>query len=228
MNLDRNGSGSPGTELAPADQRRRQPAGSGSRSLRVCTGLGARPLRRLAGREIAGPGLTHIRAILVAVLLCLPAAGSAETVEVGSQISSFSVADQFGKPLAVDDSVRAILFVRDRVSAEVMKRALADQGSAQLAGAGAVYVSDMSGVPELIRKYVAIPMLRKRGYAIGVDQSGSYTRDFPSHEKQPTLLVLDGLRITRLEQLASIEAVRTALAQLKAPETAAPAAPAEN
>ena len=95
-------------------------------------------------------------------------------------------------------------------------------------GAGAVYVADMSGMPELIRQYVAIPLLRKRGYTIGVDQSGSLTRDFPSHEKQPTLLVLDGLRITRLEQLASIEAVRTALAQLKAPETAAPAAPAEN
>ena len=168
------------------------------------------------------------KVMLVAVLLCVPAAGSAETVEVGSQIGAFSVDDQFGKPLAVDGSIRAILFVRDKVSAEVMKRALADQGSAQLTGAGAVYVADMSGMPELIRKYVAIPLLRKRGYTIGVDQSGSLTRDFPSHEKQPTLLVLDELRITRIEQLASIEAVRTARAKLEASGTAAPAAPAEN
>jgi len=162
--------------------------------------------------------------MLVVALLGLPTAGLSEVVAVGSQIDPFSVSDQFGEELEVDASVRAILFVRDRVADEVVKRALVDEGSVQLQGAGAVFVSDMSEMPDLIRKHVAIPMLRKREYPMGVDQEGSLTRDFPSSEGQPTLLVLEDLQITRIQQLASIESVRTALAELKSPGESAPAA----
>ena len=189
-----------------------------------------------------GFGRLCLQALLAAGLLSLPTAVSAETVEVGKQLEAvstetvevgkqfeaFSLEDQFGKPLAVDESVRAILFVRDRVADEVMKRALADEGPTQLAGAGAVYLSNMDGMPPLIRKYIAIPMLRQRAYAVGVDQDSSHTGDFPSREGQPTLLVLEDLRITRIEQLESIEVVRATLAQLTPPGKGAPAVKAPN
>lgn len=171
------------------------------------------------GRKVSlGFGRLCIQAILATGLLALPWTSSAETIEVGQRLAAFSLDDQFGKLLAVDESVRAILFVRDRVADEVMKRALADEGTTQLAGAGAVYLSNMDGMPPLIRKYIAIPMLRQRTYPVGVDQDSSHTGDFPSAEGQPTLLVLEDLRITRIEQLASIEIVRATLAELTPPE----------
>jgi len=157
-------------------------------------------------------------AILAAGWLCLPTAISAETVAEGQQIEAFSLDDQFGKPVAVDESVRAILFVKDRVADEVMKRALADEGSAQLDESGAVYLSNMDGMPPLVRKMVALPMLRRRAYAVGVDLDSSHTGGFPSREGQPTLLLLEDLRITRIEQLESIEAVRAVLTRLAPPK----------
>ena len=185
-----------------------------------CGGLEAKGVVEKRGHTLR----TWIRSVLSVALLGLPTAGLCEIVAVGSQIDAFSVGDQFGEELEVDASVRAILFVRDRVADEVVKRALVDEGSVQLQGAGAVFVSDMSEMPDLIRKHVAIPMLRKREYPMGVDQEGSLTRAFPSSEGQPTLLVLEDLRIVRIQQLASIESVRTALAELKSPGESAPAA----
>ena len=155
-----------------------------------------------------------MRVALVGLLLWLPLAASAETLGVGSRLDAFSIDDQFGKPQQVDASLRAILFTRDMDAGELVKSALADDGPAQLAGAGALYLSDVSGMPGLVRRIFAIPSMRKRAYSMGLDVDGSLTRDFPSAEGRATLLVLDRLQITRVEELASPEALRAALARL--------------
>lgn len=156
--------------------------------------------------------------VLVAGCLCLPAL-AAETLEVGGRIEPFSIEDQFGESHAVDASLRAILFTREMKAGEIVKRALADEGSAQLSTAGALYVSDVSGMPALVRRLFAIPGMRKRGYAMGLDIDGSLTRDFPSAEGRATLLVLDRLQVKRIEELDSPEALSAALARLRDPES---------
>lgn len=168
-----------------------------------------------------------MRIFLLALLLALPLTGLAEPLQVGSQLDAFSIEDQFGKSHAVDGSLRAILFTRDMDAGELVKAALSEEGSARLAGAGALYVSDVSGMPGLVRRIFAIPSMRKRAYPMGLDVDGSLTRDFPSTEGRATLLVLDGLRVTRIEELDSPEAIRAALSGLAAPEPGAAETPAQ-
>ena len=168
-----------------------------------------------------------MRMFLLTALLCLPLAATAEPLQVGSQLEAFSIEDQFGNTHAIDGSLRAILFTRDMEAGEVVKAALSEDGPAQLAGAGALYVSDVSGMPGLVRRIFAIPSMRKRPYAMGLDVDGSLTRDFPSVEARATLLVLEELEVTRIEELGSPEALRAALAGLAGPASGATETPAQ-
>jgi hypothetical protein len=48
-------------------------------------------------------------------------------------------------------------------------------------------------------------------YPIRLDEEGRATADFPSAEGKATLLFLDALRVTRIEQVGSVEDLRRVL-----------------
>jgi len=68
-----------------------------------------------------------------------------------------------------------------------------------------VYVVDLAGMSSLVRQWFALPALRRRPYRLLVDADGAKTADFPAREGRPTLLVLEHLRIARVETPASAE-----------------------
>jgi hypothetical protein len=146
------------------------------------------------------------------------AAAAAEPYAVGAQLEPFSLQDQHGRAHAVDASVRALLFTREMSAGDIVKQGLTESGAQLLAGAGAVYVSDISGMPALVRRLMALPRLRQRPYPILLDFDGSVTQRIPGGAGQPVLLVLDELRIAEIRTLASAQELVAALRAL-APAT---------
>jgi hypothetical protein len=92
-----------------------------------------------------------------------------------------------------------------------VKQALATDG-AEFLQHRAVYVSDVSRMPAVIRNTFALPALRRRDYRIALDESGEVTRDIPSVEGKPTLLVLDAGTIVSIADPSSAEELREAVA----------------
>jgi hypothetical protein len=137
----------------------------------------------------------------------------AEPLAVGATLPPLVGEDQHGAPAKVDDSVRLLLVSHDMDGGDVVKAALATANQEFLDRHHAVYVADIAGMPAMISKLFALPKMRQRPYRIVLDRDGSSTRDLPREKGHVTVVALDRLRITRIEQVASADALRATLDQ---------------
>lgn len=169
----------------------------------------------------AGGGL----GILLATV-AVAAAASAEPYAVGDRVPPMTFETQFEEKVVIGPTTRLVLVTHDMDAGDVAKKVLADHTAASLEARGAVYVADVSKMPGLVSRFLAIPRMRRRPYPVLLDREAVTARAFPVVEGTVTAVWLEDGRITRLEQLASEDAVRAALASPKppAPEPAAPGA----
>ena len=145
------------------------------------------------------------------VLLLVAAPAGAEPLAVGGLLAPRTLPDQHGTAHAIDASVRLVLFTRDMKGGGVVKEALQADGRAFLERHHALYVSDVSRMPGLIRSAIAKPRLRGRGYPILLDEEGTATADLPAAEGKATLLFLEKLHVTRVEQVGTVEELRRSI-----------------
>jgi hypothetical protein len=153
--------------------------------------------------------------VWLALLIPIAAPVRAEPYAVGATLEPLELADQHGQLRRVDATRRALLFTRDMDAGEVLKQALASEGPAQLDGAGAVYVADVSGMPALVLRIFALRKMRERPYPMLLDRDGESSARLPAQPGKVTLLVLDALRIAEIRYPGTSDEVRAALASLK-------------
>lgn len=149
--------------------------------------------------------------------LCAAALRAATPLGTGMRMPAFTLADQHDVQGSVRPDTRCVLFSRDMSAANVVKEALANDPAALIEAAGAVVVSDISGMPSLITKLFALPALRQRPYQILLDRDGKVTANLPSMNGKVTVLQLQALTIERVEYVESADALRAALRQAAAP-----------
>ena len=130
---------------------------------------------------------------------------------VGDVIDAIALEDQHGDPGAVDASTRVVLFSRDMDGGDLLKEALAEVSADTLATRGAVYVSDISGMPAFVARMMAVPAMRRRPYDMLLDRDGDVTTRLPDAEGKATLIHLDGLRIERIEHAGNADGVLAGL-----------------
>jgi hypothetical protein len=156
-----------------------------------------------------------IGALALGLAWVQPAQG--EPYAVGSSIEPLALADQHGVERRVDAATRGLLLSRDMDGGGFVREALASEGAARLEKAGAVYVADVSRMPGLIRRMIAIPRMRGRGYPVLLDTEGAATARFPAEAGKASWIRLEGLRIAEIRILASAEDVTAALASAALP-----------
>ncbi|MCA9501519.1 MAG: hypothetical protein H6748_04610 [Spirochaetaceae bacterium] len=172
----------------------------------------SRTARARTARAWRGRGSSRRLALVSALALGLFASSAAgDTAGVGEVLSPIALEDQHGVLHQIDDSTRVVLFSRDMDGGRLLKAALAEVPASALTERGAVYVSDISGMPRPVATLFALPGMRRRPYPMLLDRDGEVTRVLPDVEGRATLLFLVGLRITRVEHVDSAEAVREAL-----------------
>jgi hypothetical protein len=128
-------------------------------------------------------------------------------LSVDSRVPPLELPDQHGELHALDPSLRAIVFSRDMGAGQVVKDAIEKAGPTLFERNRTVYVVDLAGMSDFVRRWFALPGLRRKPYRILVDEDGTRTADFPAVEGRPTVLLLDGLRVSRVEQPASADAL---------------------
>jgi hypothetical protein len=151
-----------------------------------------------------------------ALLLVLAATlAAAEPYAVGGTLRPFSLEDQHGEKAGVSERTRLLVLSRDMGAGDVVKGALADAEQRYLDERGAVYVADISGMPALVSRMIAVPRMRERKYRVLLDRDGAVGRDFPYVEKRPTVVALDQLRIVAVEHPATAGELREALDRVR-------------
>lgn len=139
--------------------------------------------------------------------------GPVPVLQVGDAMPPLVLQDQHGRPVTVDAGTKILLFTRDMDAGAVVKEALAADGTAVLAAGGAVYVSDVSGMPALVRSMFAMPALRRRSYPVALDEAGEATAGFPTEAGKATILRLDTGRIASISFSSSSGQLRSMLGE---------------
>jgi len=123
------------------------------------------------------------------------------TVKSGDQLDPIALEDQHGNDITINDQTRLVLFTSDMDGGKVVRKVLDDRKDAAelLAGGNAKYVSDISKMPSLVRRMMALPAMRKRPYPIMLDSEGPTTANLPRQKDAVTLISLDALKVTSVE-----------------------------
>ena len=70
-------------------------------------------------------------------------------------------------------------------------------------------------MPLLIRKFIALPKMRKYPYPILLDLVPSVTKDLPSQPDKATLIYVRDLRITDIQYIEDPDLIRPAIDELR-------------
>ncbi|MCL1038323.1 hypothetical protein L2750_14410 [Shewanella submarina] len=146
--------------------------------------------------------------ILAMGMMCAMAANAA-TLTQGQSIPAFELQDQNEQLQQVTAETRTLLFSRDMKGGEIIQESLESMGDK--IPADLVYVADISGMPGLIAKFVAIPQLQKLPFAIALDREGQATAALPSQEDKAAVIKLDGLKMVDIQYYESADSLTKAL-----------------
>lgn len=132
-------------------------------------------------------------------------AAAAPPLAVGDVFSVPALADQFDQPLPVTADTALLLFATDMDGNRLANDALEAAAPTCREAPRVVYVADISGMPALVSRFIALPKMRERPYRIALDRSGTDTAALPREPGRVTLLHLQGLRVTQLQTGGAVE-----------------------
>jgi hypothetical protein len=132
-------------------------------------------------------GMPHI-AVFLAFLLW-PLLAIAELAPKDA-FPPLSLPDQYGEQRAITAETRLVLFAADRPASDVLNGFLKAQPGDLLAQRRAEYVADISSMPALITRLVALPRMRERPYRILLVEEASMVDFLPRQPSAVTVLRL--------------------------------------
>ena len=154
---------------------------------------------------------------IILLLIFLPSVVIADPYTIEIRISAFSLKDQHGNQQEVDETTRLILLSKDMKGGKIIRNGLKGTYRNDLSNHNAVFIADISGMPRLIRKFVALPKMREYPYSILLDMVPSVTKGLPSQPDKATLIYVRNLRITDILYIENPDLIRPAIDELNTP-----------
>lgn len=143
----------------------------------------------------------------VFLLLIISADLQASSYGIGSHLAPLSLTDQHDQQGSINDATRMVLYTRDKKSGELLTDALATLSADFLARNKIVYISDISGMPGLIARFIALPAMQKKSFPILLDKEGKDTKNYPVQQDMATVMSVQSLSISNIMYLDSIAAI---------------------
>ncbi|MFA5720698.1 MAG: hypothetical protein WC920_00310 [Aliarcobacter sp.] len=142
--------------------------------------------------------------IVLATLLALGL--NAASLSIDSSIVDIKIKDQFDKVHTLNSDVKTILFASDKGTSDMLRDYLLPLSEKEniLEKNGAVYVADISGMPSLISKFIALPKMKKYPFSILLLDDSNKDNFVKEDGKIIVYSVVDG-KITNIEKISSKE-----------------------
>ena len=113
----------------------------------------------------------------------------------GDHIDPITLKDQHDVTVSVNEDTRVVLFTTDMPGGKVVSRAIGEEKADFLPDNRTVFLSNISGMPGMVTKMIALPRMRKHPYSIALDRDGETTKRIPTREGNTTILIMDRLEI---------------------------------
>lgn len=139
-----------------------------------------------------------IKKLLFTILLGLGA--FANTLTVGSNIPSLTIKDQFEKDNIVNENIKTIIFAATKTENTTIKEFLQSKDKELLTTNKAVYIADITGMPSLITKFVAMPKMKSYPFSILLIDEANKTL-FPIKEDMISIISLENGKVTDIKYI---------------------------
>ncbi|QEA37701.1 FAD/FMN-containing dehydrogenase [Pistricoccus aurantiacus] len=139
----------------------------------------------------------------------------AQAVEVGERLAPWTLKDQFGDSVNLDEQTSLLLVASSRKAAEVMDEALKDSPEGYLEARNTLYVADISRIPGLVAKLVLVPAMRSANYRVLLDRESQVAPQHLGNGDTVLWLDLDDMKVQERREFESAEALRRTLEEYR-------------
>ena len=137
-----------------------------------------------------------IKKFLFIVLLGLSA--FANSLTVGTDIPTLTVKDQFEKEHIIDANIKTIIFSATKTEGTTIKEFLLTKDKDYLTTNKAAYVADITGMPGLITKFIALPKMKDYPFSVLLIDEANKTL-FPIKEDMISIISLENGKVTDIK-----------------------------
>ncbi|EFU70823.1 conserved hypothetical protein [Aliarcobacter butzleri JV22] len=143
-----------------------------------------------------------IKKLLLTIFLGVVA--FANPLTVNNSVPELKIKDQFEKEHTLDSNVKTIIFSATKDESTTIKEFLNSKGNDFLTTNHIVYVADITGMPSLITKFIALPKMKNYSFPILlIDEENKVL--FPVEKDKITIITLDNSKITDVKYIKTTE-----------------------
>ncbi|MBF7065681.1 hypothetical protein ACOL3B_04740 [Aliarcobacter butzleri] len=143
-----------------------------------------------------------IKKLLLTIFLGIVA--FANPLTVNNSVPELKIKDQFEKEHTLDSNVKTIIFSATKDESNTIKEFLNSKGNDFLTTNHIVYVADITGMPSLITKFIALPKMKNYSFPILlIDEENKVL--FPVEKDKITIITLDNSKITDVKYIKTTE-----------------------
>ena len=143
-----------------------------------------------------------IKKFLFTIFLGLSA--FANSLTVGSNLPTLTIKDQFEKDHVVDVKTKTIIFSATKEESATIKDFLATKDKDYLTNNNIAYVADITGMPSLITKFIAMPKMKDYPFSVLlVDEANKGL--FAVKEDMISIIFLENGKITDIKYVKTAE-----------------------
>ena len=102
----------------------------------------------------------------VLIMLFVAFVSFANALNIGDSTPTFQIKDQFEKMHKISADAKTILVAESRSTSVIVREYLLTKDTNFLANNKAHYIADISGMPSLISKWIALPKMKKYPFSI--------------------------------------------------------------
>ena len=143
-----------------------------------------------------------IKKFLFTVFLGLSA--FANSLTIGNNLPTLTIKDQFEKDFTVDANIKTIIFSATKTEGTTIKEFLLTKNKDYLATNNTVYVADITGMPSLITKFIAMPKMKDYPFSVLLVDEASKGL-FPVKEDMISIISLENGKITDIKYVKTAE-----------------------
>jgi len=157
---------------------------------------------------------TALAALVCAAALTLPLSADAAPLTEGSAMPTLSLNDPHDKPAAVSPQTRWVVFTAEKPVSDMVSAVLAAEPAGVADRLRLVVVADISGMPALVTRLIALPKLRELPFPIALVRDAAQVTqvaDIPRVKGAATVLRLDNGRVAQLATIRLADELRSLL-----------------
>ncbi|OCL84278.1 hypothetical protein AAW30_00652 [Arcobacter porcinus] len=145
-----------------------------------------------------------MKKLLILALLALGL--NANPLTIDSNIDGIKIKDQFEKEHILDTNIKTVLFASDKGTSDIIKDYLLSISEKEniLDRNSAVYVADISGMPSIISKFIALPKMKKYPFSILLLDDSNKANFAKEDGKIIVYSILDG-KVSSVEKISTKE-----------------------